>query len=114
MACLSGSECMALISISAQPAQKYTVLWRKSAFTHGKAGQRLTTVIVRHPELPAASKARIVIALLPVRSGTLTDQLAVPDAAPTSPNESVHFTAVTPTLSRAVPLMVMLAADVET
>jgi hypothetical protein len=76
--------------------------------------QRLTTVIARHPELPAASKARIVIALLPVKSGTLTDQIAVPDARPPSPNESVHFTAVTPALSLAVPLMVMLAAEVET
>ena len=53
------------------------------------------------------------MALLPVSSGTLTDQVAVPDAAPPSPNELVHFTAVTPTLSLAVPPMAMLAEEVE-
>jgi hypothetical protein len=70
--------------------------------------------MARHPELPAASNARIVIALLPVKSGTLTDQLAVPDAAPPSPNALLHFTAVTPTLSLAVPLKTILAEEVET
>jgi hypothetical protein len=54
-----------------------------------------------------------VITLLPVRSGTLTDQIAVPDTAPPSPNELVHFTAVTPELSLALPLMATLAEDVE-
>src|SRR5438105_14649953 len=56
----------------------------------------------------------MVMMLLPTRSGTWADQFAVPEAAPASPNELFHFTAATPALSLAVPLMVMLAEDVET
>ena len=52
--------------------------------------------------------------LLPTSSGTLADQFAVPEAVPASPPEVVHFTEVTATLSLAAPLIVRLAAVVET
>ena len=56
----------------------------------------------------------MVTTLVPTRSGTLADQLAVPDAMPALPVELVHFTAATVALSLAVPLIVMLAEEVET
>ena len=65
----------------------------------------------RQPELPAASKARTVTTLVPVRSGTDALQDRVPVAVPAPPVEVVHFTLVTPTLSAANPLSV-IAGDV--
>ena len=56
----------------------------------------------------------MVTTLLPTRSGTLADQLRVPEAVPEYPVELVHFTAATPTLSLAVPLTAMVAEDVAT
>ena len=63
--------------------------------------------------LPAASEARIVIVFVPIRSeieGVF--QLFVPDAVPEPPVEFVQVTAVTPTLSDAVPENTMVEADV--
>ena len=56
----------------------------------------------------------MVTTLLPTRSGTLADQLRVPEAVPEYPVELLHFTAATPTLSLAVPLTAMEAEDVAT
>jgi hypothetical protein len=56
----------------------------------------------------------MVTTLLPSNSGTLADQFVVPEAAPESPVELLHFTAATPTLSLAVPLTTMEAEDVAT
>jgi hypothetical protein len=56
----------------------------------------------------------MVITLLPTSSGTLADHFVVPEAVPESPVEVVHVTAATPTLSLAVPLTAMEAADVAT
>ena len=56
----------------------------------------------------------MVTTLVPTRSGTLADHLAVPAAVPEYPFEVVHFTATTPTLSLAVPLTAMEAEDVAT
>ena len=63
--------------------------------------------------MPAASYARTVITFVPTKSGALKDQDVVPLAWPVSPKPSDHFTAVTPTLSLALPEMAMLAAEVE-
>src|ERR1017187_37058 len=65
-------------------------------------------------ELPAASYARTVTTLVPTSNGACTDQLAAPDASPEEPVEVDHFTAVTPTLSLAVPLREIAGDDVET
>ena len=70
-------------------------------------------VIARQEEFPAASNAVTVMLLLPTRSGTAADHVPVPAAVPPSPNPLAHFTPATPTLSVAVPLMVMVDADVE-
>ena len=51
---------------------------------------------------------------MPTSSGTVADQLLVPEAVPESPVELVHFTAATPTLSVAVPLTAMETKDVAT
>lgn len=51
--------------------------------------------------------------VLPTNSGTLADQAVVPEAIPESPFEVLHFTAVTPTLSLAVPAIRMDAEVVE-
>lgn len=67
----------------------------------------------RHPEFPAASYARTVTTVLPTSSGTSADQAVVPVASPESPFEVLHFTAVTPTLSLAVPETWMDGEDVE-
>jgi len=56
----------------------------------------------------------MVTTLFPTRSGTLADQLVVPEALPAPPVEVVHFTATTPMLSLAVPLTAMEAEDVAT
>ena len=54
-----------------------------------------------------------MILLVPTSSGTLAIcQFVVPLAAPLQPNVLVQSTLVTPTLSEAVPLRLMLAADV--
>jgi hypothetical protein len=50
-----------------------------------------------------------VITLVPTSSGIVADQLVVPDAVPDPPVDALHFTAVTPTLSLAVPLNEMVA-----
>ncbi len=52
--------------------------------------------------------------LLPTSSGTSADQDVVPEAFPAAPVDVVNLTAVTPTLSLAVPLMWMVADEVET
>src|SRR6266566_5209185 len=74
-----------------------------------------TTVIIWPPELPAASKALTVILLVPTSSGMFGScQEAVPLATPAPPKVLDQRTAATPTLSDAVPLRLMLAAEVET
>ncbi len=65
-------------------------------------------------ELPAASYALTVIAVVPLYSWMVALQLVVPAAVPLSPVDVVHFTAVTPVLSEAVPEIVMDAAVVVT
>jgi hypothetical protein len=62
-------------------------------------------VIESVPTLPAASRARTVSTLFPATSTTdAIVQLVVPLAVPEAPvAEFVHVTAVTPTLSDAVP-----------
>src|SRR5258708_39233314 len=73
-----------------------------------------TTVIVWPPELPAASKALTVILFVPTSSGIFGScQEAVPLATPPSPKVLDQRTAATPTLSDAVPLRLILAAEVE-
>ena len=52
--------------------------------------------------------------VVPISSGTVADQFVVPAAAPVSPVEVLHFTAVTPTLSAATPVTLRVAAEVET
>ena len=49
----------------------------------------------------------------PISSGTGADQLVVPLAVPERPVFVDHVTAATPTLSLAVPLIVIMAAEVE-
>src|SRR5947207_1237336 len=73
-----------------------------------------TTVISRHPQFPAASKAFTVILLVPTSSGApIICQLVVPVASSLFPKLLLHRTATTPTLSAAVPLKAILVADVE-
>ena len=62
----------------------------------------------RQEELPAASCARTVTTLVPVSRGTTADQLVVPAAVPESPFEVDQVTLLTPTLSLAEPLSVMV------
>jgi hypothetical protein len=45
-----------------------------------------------------------VTTLVPTSKGIVADHCVVPEATPDAPVEVVHFTAVTPTLSVAVPL----------
>ena len=71
-------------------------------------------MIARQEELPAASYARIVTTLLPTSRGTVADHCVVPVAVPEPPVEVLHATAVTPTLSLAVPLTAMEAEEVAT
>jgi len=56
----------------------------------------------------------MVTTVVPTSSGTLALQAVVPEALPESPDEVVHFTAATPTLSLAVPVNENAAAVVET
>lgn len=56
----------------------------------------------------------MVTAVVPTSSGTSADQLFVPEAGPEPPVELDQCTAVTPTLSDAVPLMVIEAEEVDT
>jgi len=56
----------------------------------------------------------MVITVFPTNSGTAADHAVVPAAVPASPFEVDHLTAVTPTLSLAVPLIPSHAKDVET
>ena len=56
----------------------------------------------------------MVTAVVPTNSGTSADQLFVPEATPEPPVEFDQCTAVTPTLSAAVPRMVIEAEDVDT
>jgi hypothetical protein len=90
-----------LIALSAKIGWNLRVL--------SKTAQCLTTVIARHEELPAASKAFTVTVLLPTNRGITADQEVVPVAAPVLPVEVVQFTDATPTLSLAVPLIDMVA-----
>jgi hypothetical protein len=69
---------------------------------------------VRHDVFPAASDARMITVFDPTSRGTDADQLVVPLAVPEEPVLVVQVTAVTPTLSLAVPLIAMEAAEVET
>jgi hypothetical protein len=50
----------------------------------------------------------------PTSSGIVADQLVVPLAVPEPPVFVDHVTFVTPTLSLAVPLIAIVAADVDT
>jgi len=68
----------------------------------------------RHPELPAASYARIVTTVLPISSGTSAAHDTVPEASPASPFEVLHLTPATPVSSLAVPAKWRLAEVVET
>ena len=71
--------------------------------------------MARHEEFPAASNALKVRVLLPTSSGMAAAvQPVVPVAVPEAPPDVDHFTETTPTLSAAVPLHVMTAADVAT
>jgi hypothetical protein len=74
---------------------------------------RVTTA-VRHPTLPAASLARIVTVFDPTSNGTVALHCVVPAATPTPPVLVDHVTEVTPTLSLAIPLKTIDAAEVET
>ena len=77
--------------------------------------QRRTAVTARHEEFPAASNALKIRVLLPTSKGMpAAVQAAVPLAVPEAPPDVDHFTDTTPTLSAAVPMHVMAAADVET
>ena len=64
-----------------------------------------------HAELPAATNALNTIELVPALNGALAVQVMVPVAVPPVPLECDHRTAVTPTLSVAMPLKVMVGAD---
>src|ERR1041385_7955706 len=69
--------------------------------------------MARQEEFPAASHARTVMTLVPVSSGTLMDQLPVPEAIPDAPPEVPHFISLTATLSLAVPVTKIEALEVE-
>src|SRR5579862_9611128 len=68
---------------------------------------------VRHEVFPAASDARMVTEFEPTSKGMVADQFEVPLAVPFLFVFVDHVTAVTPTLSLAVPLITMEAAEVE-
>lgn len=74
---------------------------------------RVTTA-VRHPTFPAASAARIVTVFDPTSNGTVALHCVVPVDVPAPPVLVVQVTDVTPTLSLAVPLKTIDAAEVET
>ncbi len=76
--------------------------------------QSLTTVTARQALFPAASHARTVITLVPTSNGIRADQAAEPEACPEEPVEADQVTAVTPTLSAALPEIVIEADEVET
>ena len=63
---------------------------------------------------PVASQARIVTVLEPINRGIEAVQCEVPLTAPDLPVLVDQLTAVTPTLSLAVPLMLIDADEVET
>lgn len=68
----------------------------------------------RHAVRPARLVARTVIVFAPVSSGTAEIvQVAAPDAVPVAPAELVQVTEAMPPLSRAVPLIAMDAAEVD-
>ena len=72
------------------------------------------TVTDLQPVFPAKSLARTTMLLVPTSSGTSAVQLVVPVAVPDLPVEVVHVTLTTPMLSLAVPVSLMLAAEVST
>ena len=74
---------------------------------------RRTTVTARHAKLPATSNALKVMMLLPSLSGMLLAiQVMVPVAVPAVPEEFIHVTTFTPTLSVAMPWKLMVLAVV--
>ena len=73
----------------------------------------MTTTLL-HATFPAASLARIVTVFDPTSKGIDALHGPVPDAVPADPVLVDQVTATTPTLSAAVPLNVIAAADVET
>jgi hypothetical protein len=78
------------------------------------SGGVYVTVIVAARELPAASLAVTVIKFEPAaRLMVETDQLVVPLAVPLPPAELAQVIAVTPTLSLAVPLKLIVLDDVD-
>jgi len=68
---------------------------------------------LRQPVLPAASAARTVTELLPTINGMAADHAVVPEATPAWPKLVAQDTSATPTLSLAVPAMIMDAAVVD-
>jgi hypothetical protein len=62
---------------------------------------------------PAASVARMSTALDPTSKGIVAVHCVVPRALPAPPVLVDHVTAVTPTVSLAVPLKTIVAAEVE-
>jgi hypothetical protein len=73
---------------------------------------RLVTATLRQTELPDESVARIVIILAPTRIGIAAVHCAVPVATPLAPVFVLQVTDATATLSEAVPLKTMDAAEV--
>src|SRR4051812_3920482 len=69
--------------------------------------------MLRHPALPAASRARTVTELLPTRSGITADHMVVPVATPAVPKLVAQESSVTPTLSLAVPEIMIDEAVVD-
>jgi hypothetical protein len=81
--------------------------------TVGRVVSGLVYVTIKEsvPALPAASIAVTVMTFAPDMSGTPERlQFAVPVATPLPPRSLDHRTCVTPTLSDAVPLIVIVAA----
>jgi hypothetical protein len=80
-----------------------------------RAAQYRVTVTVRHAVLPAASAARMVTVFDPTSNAIgAVVQFSVPFAVPEPPLEFDHVTRATAVLSCAVPLIVMVAALVDT
>lgn len=72
------------------------------------------TITVLQDEFPAASAARTTMVFMPVRSGIATVcQRPVPEAVPESPAAVDQVTALTPTLSEAIPLSTNVLAVVD-
>jgi hypothetical protein len=71
------------------------------------------TVSASDDVLPAASRAVTVSTLLPVWSAIGVVHDVVPDVVPLPPRLLTQVTCVTPTLSLAVPLSVIVIAEVE-